>query len=156
MFIYSVRASSIKLFSVIALCIVGLVVAIVGTLGTDAVAADSSVSYKGIKTEEQRRKFIAMQGYTLADGIVEEVEFSLPSDFDRVIAGYNEIQKQQGLDLGRYKGKRVKRYTYTVTNYEGYEGTVYANLIVYRSKIIACDISSAAPDGFVKPLVREI
>lgn len=154
MFICSVRASSIKLFSVIALCIIGLAVAIVGTVGAD-VAADSSVSYKGIKTEEDRRKFIAMQGYTLADGIVEEVEFSLPADFDRVIAGYNEIQKEQGLDLARYKGKRVKRYTYAVTNYEGYEGTVYANLIIYRSKIIACDVSSVSPDGFVKPLVKE-
>ncbi len=157
MFICSVRASTIKLFSVIALCILGLGIAVFGTVsGIEAVSADATVSFSGIKNEEDRRRFVTAQGYTLADGCVEEVEFSVPADFDRVIAGYNEVQKKQGLDLERYKGKKVKRYTYAVTNYEGYDGTVYANLVIYRSKIIACDISSASPDGFVLPLVKDL
>ena len=158
MFILSVRASTVRLFSIIALCILGLSVAVLGTVRESSVAAfaESSVNYSGIKDDSDRRAFIAAQGYTLAEGTVEEVEFSVPSDFDRVIAGYNEIQKKQGLSLEKYKGKKVKRYTYAVTNYEGYEGTVYANLIIYRSKVIACDVSSADPSGFVTVLVRNI
>ena len=156
MFIYSVRASSIKLFSVVFLCLIGLLVAVLAGGGVSAVSADIQVSYSGIKDEAARRNFIESQGYTLGEGCIEEVEFTVPRDFDRVIAGYNEIQKMQGLDLERYHGKTVKRYTYAVTNYEGYEGTVYANLVIYRSRIIACDLSSASPDGFVKPLVKEI
>ena len=31
---------------------------------------------------------------------------------------------------------------------------VYANLFVFRGKIVACDISSADPTGFVIPLTR--
>ena len=71
--------------------------------------------------------------------------------FDRVILGYNELQKKQGLDLSKYENKRVTRYTYRVTNYKS-DGEVYANLFVYRSKIVACDLSSGDPLGFVIPL----
>lgn len=154
LFICSVRASTLKFFSLIALCLAGLAVAIaLGSSADVSAAADGGIRFDGIEDDEQRRAFVTAQGYNLADGIVEQVTFSVPKDFDRVISGYNEIQKKQGLDLTRYKGKKVTRYTYKVENYGGYDGTVYANLIVYRSKIIACDVSSADPSGFVKPLV---
>jgi hypothetical protein len=68
-----------------------------------------------------------------------------------VILGYNELQKKQGLDLSKYARKKVTRYTYKVTNYDS-DGDVYASLFVHRGKIIACDLSSASPDGFVLPL----
>jgi hypothetical protein len=68
-----------------------------------------------------------------------------------VIQGYNELQKKQNLDVTKYVGKRVTRYTYKVTNYNS-EGEVYANLFIYRSKVIACDVCSASPQGFVVPM----
>ena len=76
----------------------------------------------------------------------------MPENFDRVILGYNQIQKKQGLDLSKYERKRVTHYAYEVTNYE-HDGTVYVNLLVHKNKIIAADISSAANGGFVLPLV---
>ena len=75
----------------------------------------------------------------------------MPDSFDRVILGYNELQKRQGLDLSKYAKKRVTRYSYRVSNYDS-DGEVYANLFVYRGRIVACDISSADPEGFVIPL----
>ena len=75
----------------------------------------------------------------------------MPDNFDRVILGYNELQKKQGLDLSKYAKKKVTRYAYKVTNYDS-EGEVYANLFIHRGKIIACDLSSVSPDGFVVPL----
>ena len=83
---------------------------------------------------------------------VEEQTFTMPDSFDRVISGYNEIQKKQGLSLDKYSGKKVTRYTYEVENYKGHEGRVFANLFVYRNRIIACDICGASPDSFVLPL----
>jgi len=85
----------------------------------------------------------------------EEVTFLIPKEFDRVLAGYNEIQKSQGLDLGRYANKKVTRYTYELVGYEGYEGKVYANLIMYKNKVIAADITSADPYGFVHGLEKQ-
>ena len=60
----------------------------------------------------------------------------------------------QGLDISKYKNKKVTRYTYLAENYDGYDGDVYVNLILYKNTVIACDISSADPSGFISPLIR--
>jgi hypothetical protein len=82
-------------------------------------------------------------------GSVETREVTIPAQFDKVFAGYNELQKSQGLDLSKYKKKTVTRHTFTVTDYEGYEGTVYANVLVYRNRVIGGDICSADVSGFI-------
>jgi hypothetical protein len=124
-----------------------------GTLmATEQVSAQETISYGKIRTDEERLAFLASLGWQTTGEVVEEETFILPETFDRVLLGYNEIQKDQGFDLSRYRKKKVTRYTYQVTNYEGYEGTVYANIIMYRNRIIAGDICSADPLGFVRPL----
>ena len=65
---------------------------------------------------------------------METVEVCVPETFDNVYLGYNEMQKEQGLNLAKYKGKTVTRYTYKVENYPDYEGTVYLSLLVYKNK----------------------
>ena len=85
----------------------------------------------------------------MKEAAVEEREVTIPSDFDKVFAAYNELQKEQGFDLSAYRKKTVMRYTYEVENFEDYEGTVYVNLIVYRNRVIGADISSLDVSGFV-------
>ena len=153
MFIYSIRGSTVKLFGVMALAIV-LLFGIALSGSANSVSASSSateIDFSGIKTNEDRVKFIENFGIKVEETPVEEEAFRMPENFDRVILGYNELQKKQGLDLSKYQKKRVTRYTYKVTNYDA-ESDVYANLFVFRGKIVACDICSANPDGFVIPL----
>ncbi len=153
MFIYSIRGSTVKLFGVMALAIV-LLFGIALSGSANSISASSSateIDFSGIKTNEDRVKFIENFGIKVDETPVEEEAFRMPENFDRVILGYNELQKKQGLDLSKYQKKRVTRYTYKVTNYDA-EGDVYANLFVFRGKIVACDICSANPDGFVVPL----
>ena len=116
-----------------------------------AATTPSEIDYSGIKTKEDRVEFIKNFGIQPDESSEESVAFRMPDDFDRVIAGYNELQKRQGLDLLKYKNKKVTRYTYRVTNYNS-DGEVYANLFVYRGKIVACDLSSTEQGGFVIPL----
>ena len=156
MFVYSVRASTLKFFAFI-LVTVALLVGIVVWGGADSVFAMSDateINYSGIKTNEDRLAFIKGFGIEVNETPTEEKSFSMPDSFDRVIAGYNEVQKSQGLDLSKYANKKVTRYTYEVTNFADAERTVYANIFVYRNRIIACDVSSAEPDGFVYALTR--
>lgn len=155
MFIYSVRASSIKLFAVIVLSLALLVglIAAGGITGAAVSASSDSISFSGIKTNEDRIRFIARFIPEISGDPKEEVEFSVPESFDRIMLSYNEIQKAQGLDITRYKNKKVTRYTYELASYGDYDAPVYVNLIVYRGTVIACDVSSADPTGFVKPLV---
>jgi len=155
MFIYSVRARTLKLFALVALALV-LVVGVWAFGGENFVSASSGadgIDYSGIKTNEDRIKFIERLGIKVENSPAEEEAFTMPENFDRVILGYNELQKKQGLDLSKYQNKRVTRYTYKVTNYD-YDGTVYANLFVWRGRIVACDISSSDPEGFVAPLTQ--
>ena len=62
---------------------------------------------------------------------------------------YNEVQKSQGLDLSKFKGKTAMRYTYSITNYPDYSGTVYANVIIYKNRVIGGDVCSADVEGFI-------
>ena len=152
MFIYSVRASTIKFFGFIAVTLAVLVGIVIMSSGTAVAASgNAEINYGGIKTNEDRIAFVEQFGLKVQPDVVEEIPFTMPDNFDRVILGYNELQKKQGLDLSKYAKKKVTRYTYRVTNYDS-DGEVYANLFVYRSKIISCDICSADPEGFVLPL----
>ncbi len=152
MFIYSIRASTIKFFGFIALTL-SILLAVTLYGGRDTVLASGSgeISFDGIKSEEDRIAFIESFGIKLDKDSREEVAFTMPDSFDRVILGYNELQKKQGLDLSKYARKKVTRYSYKVTNYDS-EGDVYASIFVHRGRIVACDLSSADPEGFVLPL----
>ena len=156
MFIYSLRASTLKFFGVVCVALVALItlIAFVPTYSVEdsgQVSADvkATYHYDKIKDNEARLEFINQFGWTVNPTPTEEVEVSVPEEFDKVFAGYNEIQRRQGLDLAKYKNKRVMRYTYEVTNYPGYTGKVYLNMLVYRNRVIGGDVCSADVNGFI-------
>ena len=167
MFIYSFKASSIKFFGILCVAMAALITLIAfvpayaggdtqkpnasGGLAVDAPEAESgvtvSVRYDKVKTADA--KFLGQFGWVVDAGSVETREVTIPAQFDKVFAGYNELQKSQGLDLSKYKKKTVTRHTFTVTDYEGYEGTVYANVLVYRGRVIGGGICSAGVNGVI-------
>ena len=161
MFICSVRAGTLKFFGAVLLALSLFVTLLVlaepsVTAAHGVEDAEEAVSYSGIKTEADRIAFLAAFGWEVnTETPASVVSFALPEELDRVMSAYNELQRAQGLDLARYKGKTVTRYSYELTNYAGYEGKVYANLIMYKSKVIAADITSAERGGFVHGLVKE-
>lgn len=160
MFIYSIRASTIRFFAVIVLTLALLVGAVgFGSSALVSVSGDSTaenpVTYRFDKvyTPEDRITFLSQFGIEVKSDPIEEESFTMPQNFDRVLLGYNEIQKAQGLDISKYVKKKVTRYTYEVTN-APCAGTVYVNLLMHRNRVIGCDVSSADPSGFVKPLTE--
>lgn len=153
MFICSVRASTLRFIGLLLLA-ASLLTGVLVYAGTASVQV-ANYHFNKIKTDEDRLNFLAQFGWETTKTPIEQAEFTIPDTFDRVMMGYNEIQKNQGLDLSRYENKKVTRYTYEVTNYEGYEGKVYANLIIYRDKVIAGDICAADPLGFVHGFEKE-
>lgn len=156
MFVYSVRASTIKLFAVIILTFSLLCGVLVysETKGTFAVSVNEAYNFSDIKTNEDRIEFLAQFGIEVT-GEASEESFTMPENFDRVLLGYNEIQKAQGFDLSKYAKKKVTRYTYELPSYRDYDGTVYVTILVYRDKVIGGDVSSADPDGFVKGIIED-
>ena len=154
MFIYSVKASSIRFFTVLALSVALLTTLIVLIPAYEplSVSASETIRFDKIKTNEDRVNFLASLGWKVAENPLEEVAVTIPDEFDAVFLEYNNLQKEMGLDLSRYKRKDVMRYTYQVENYPDYQGVVYANILVYKNKIIGGDICSADLNGFVTSL----
>ena len=161
MFVYSLKASTLKFFAVVCVALTALVMMITfipsydgGEFKYITTGNETEINYSKIKTNEDRLNFISKFVSGVSGEPSETETFSVPENFDRIMLSYNEIQKSQGLDITKYKNKKVTRYTYELENW-GDEGTpVFINLVVHRNKIIACDISSQDPAGFVKPLVN--
>ena len=158
MFVYSVKASTLKFIAAISVSVFVMLflVLLVPTFGRDkSVEASDSVSFSDVKTNDDRIAFLSQFGYTVKETPVTEEKVTIPSSFDSVFVGYNNLQKEQGLDLSKYKRKEVMHYKYEVTNYEGYEGTVWANLLIYRGRVIGGDICSADINGFIHGFEKE-
>ncbi|MBE6690207.1 MAG: DUF4830 domain-containing protein [Ruminococcaceae bacterium] len=161
MFIYSMRAGTLRFFGIVCVALIGLVTLMAfvpelqPTAATESEAVESeSVSFEKIRSNEDRIGFLSHFGWQVEEAPLESTTVTVPREFDKVFSSYNELQRAQGLDLSAYAGKTVERYTYTVKNYEGYEGTVYANLLIWRGRVIGGDICSADSAGFIHGLTK--
>ena len=160
MFIYSMHANTIKFFAVICLALTALIALIafvptyVSNEGVVQVGVDATYNYEKIKNNEDRVNFLKQFGWEVEAQPINEQQVTIPKEFDKVFAAYNEIQRKQGLDLASFKKKNVMRYTYTVTNYPDYEGEVYVNILVYRNTVIGGDVCSADVNGFIHGFER--
>ena len=161
MFICTLKASNIKFFAVVITAVALLVtlVAVTGGAASDALEAFAApdagkISFENVRSNEDRVAFLRQFGWEVGSEGVGEVRLKLPAEFDGIMNEYNEIQKSQGLDLSKYKGNEVTMYTYVVTNYPGYDGEVRANVIVANNRVVAGDVCSADPDGFIGSLYR--
>ena len=156
MFVYSLRATTVKLVGVICVALTVLITLIafvptysISTQPGNPSDAPVSYSYDKIKSAEDAASFLSQFGWTVASEPTEVKTVTIPREFDKVFSAYNELQKEQGLNLAKYKGKDVTRYTFSLTNYPDYSGTVYANVLVYRNRVIGGDICSADVSGFL-------
>ena len=163
MFIYSLKASTIKVAALAVASVLSLIALVLFIPNdTNNIAAnefsfinvnssqnDNEFKYGKIKNADDMNAFIASLGWTVEENPNEIVDVTIPAEFNNVYLKYNDIQKQQGLNLEKYKGKSAKRYTYTVTNYPNTTKTVYLNLIIYKNKVIAGDVCTADVNGFV-------
>lgn len=155
MFICTVRANTLKFFSVIAvslviLCTIILTIPEYTPVSTKAVmTAAEKYNYEKIKTVDDVKAFLAQFGWEVEASPSEELKIKIPAEFDKVMNSYNDLQLNQGLDLSKYRGKEVTRYTFKVTNYPDYKGTVMANVIVYKNRVIGGDLCSSDVTGFI-------
>ena len=151
MFIMSMKVEKKKMLTwsiiiaALILVLVGLWIFLRGKSGENPASAKTKFD---AANNSERVAFLESFGWDVGDGPIEVCEIIMPDSFDEVFKKYNELQKSQGLNLEDFKGKRTKRWTYTVLNYPSDE-EVHANVIVHENKIIAGDICSTALGGFI-------
>ena len=75
----------------------------------------------------------------------------------KILPKYNKIQISQGTDLTGYAGRTVQRWTYDITNFDGYDpdcGLIKLNLLILDSKVIGGDVCSVEQGGFMRSFYK--
>ena len=156
MFIWTAKLRRGRLAAGAAALLLALCVAVVlaGGLSPGEVDAVSPApaNPKGIKTNEDRVAYLESYGWAVSPEAVSVEELLIPEEFDETYDQYLALQAQQGFDLTQYKGKRVKRYTYEVTNYPSGESGVEAGLLIYKNTVVAGEVLSTKLGGFIQGL----
>lgn len=150
MFVLSIKTSRKKLIFLSGLLVFIVFCCIaVGVSNNDSISVISNSNFSVKATDNSSRiDFLSRFGWEVDEEPTEISEITIPQEFNDVYQKYNQLQKQQGFNLEKYKGRLCKHFTYKVLNYNGNEA-VNANLIVYKNKIIGGDISSVELSGFM-------
>ena len=106
------------------------------------------------KTEDDIADFLSECGISVTGDCTKKT-VTVPSEFGAVYEKYNELQKQQGFDLSRYRSREAEVYTYSVAAVDG-EHTDYteAHVMVCDGIVIAADLSSPALSGGMAGVVN--
>ncbi|MEL4861959.1 DUF4830 domain-containing protein [Pseudoflavonifractor phocaeensis] len=131
------RKTALVLVGAVVLCGAVLAAVFLGTRGT---AASAAVSPKGVKTAEDRAAYLTAWGWQVPDDAAEVEELELPKEFGPEYDQYMSLQADQGFDLTKYAGKRIKRYTYDILNYPTGEAGVQAHLLICKNTVVAGEI----------------
>ena len=155
MFVYSVQSKHIKALALGVFVVFTVISLMVLSRESKQTSNDGEINLLA-STHQERMAFISQFGWEVDEEPIEIKEVIIPTEFDDTYSAYNEIQKEQGLDLTEYAGVRAKRWTYTVKNYEGYEGKdcIHINILVYDDIVIGGDVCSVELDGFMHTLLK--
>ena len=107
---------------------------------------------KGVKSNQDRVDYLATYGWEVVQEPLATQELIIPEKMDESYDEYLALQGEQGFDLAKYAGKRVKRYTYEITNYPTGEVGVQVNLLIYKNTVIGGEVLSPQLDGFLHGL----
>lgn len=123
----------------------------VGLLGGRGEAVSAAVSPKGIKTAEDRTAYLGAWGWQVSPDPLAVEELELPDPMGPEYEQYLSLQAEQGFDLKKHAGKRVKRYTYAVLNYPGQTEGVQLHLLIRKNTVVAGEVLG---ESFLHGLAR--
>lgn len=108
-------------------------------------AADDAVS-----------SFLENNGWLTDAASLSISEKKIPEVFDETYREYSLLQKKQGFDIEKYKGKTVRHISYRLLNFPGFEdnNNIYINFLIFNNEIIGADILCTNLNGFITGAVR--
>jgi len=97
--------------------------------------AEVKVSEYTASANAQRTAFIRSNGVACENEPFEVTDVIIPTEFNTLYQSFEALQRAQGLSLEKYKGERVKRYSYKIIDSED-----FVELFITKSRIIACAV----------------
>ena len=151
LFIFTARVRKGPALAVAAAAVCGALLLGAG-LGSRGAAVSTGAAPDGVRTNEDRIAYLADCGWQVSPQPVAVEELLIPESFDERYTQYLELQSSQGFDLTEYAGRRVKRYTYEISNYPTGETGIQAGLLIYRGTVVGGDVFSPQTGGFLHGL----
>ena len=102
-------------------------------------------------TNAKRVYFLQGLGLEINETATEIKDIVIPKNFSAVYEKYNNLQKQAGFDLEKYRGKSAKVYSYSLQD----DNEQQIHLIICEDKIIGGDIAHLKIDGNMTGLKRK-
>lgn len=139
MFVFNFKVTdSKKVFAIFAVASVAVaVVCIISMISVqnslpDTATCDELGCYSlQCDKDDEQSTFLEQFGLS-SEKITDSCEVTIPTDFNDTYEQYNELQKEIGLDLEKFKGKSVQKITYELKNCK----TKFAVLLIYKGKVI--------------------
>ncbi len=116
------------------------------------VSAPNVPNPKGVRSNQDRIDYLASYGWQVGEEPLATQELMIPEEMDASYDEYLALQSEQGFNLSKYAGKRVKRYTYEVLNYPTGETGVQVNLLICKNTVVGGEVLSPQLDGFLHGL----
>lgn len=155
MLIFTARVTRKRLAAALAALVLVCGIAITAASlnnSSSGVSAAAAAAPKKISTNEDRIAYLESCGWQVVAEPIAVEELLIPEEFDDTYTEYLALQQSQGFDLSKYCGKRVKRFTYEITNYPTGESGVQASLLIYKNQVVGGEVLSARLDGFIHSL----
>lgn len=104
----------------------------------------------GAKTKEEQLEFLNNFKIEADENSARARNVTIPCEFNEIYKDYNELQRQIGLDLEKFKGKNAQEITYTIksSNYK------FAVLLVCDDRIIGAHLTNGEYGCENEPLTK--
>lgn len=155
MFVVSVSKNKIKKSLVVGGVVIFITVFSVVLLkfvGNAQQKYNNTINSLSAVSENEILLFISNYGWQVDEEPIDVRDVVIPESFDEVYNNYNKIQSEQGFNLEKYAGQKVKRWTYIIRNYPGTtpnDDFIRINILVSDGVVIGGDVCSVKLDGFM-------
>ena len=146
---FKLNKKSIAIIAAAIILVITLAVVLISCKNDDAQQTSGKLTEK-----EELAQYIASLGYSVDENVYQMREVVIPSKFDEVYTQYNQLQKDNGFDLEKYKGKKVCLHTFGLKDYDG-ATDVLCDLLVYKGKVIGGSVYTADVSGFMHGLCKQ-
>ena len=130
-------------FVFLAVCLFALKFGVPDTVVIGEVAYSLSVENDG-----DVERFIAACGADV-DELISDKTVKVPKEWNAFFEGYAQLQKAQGLDISRYKGKEAKELIYSLKN-----SGDYAAVLICDGRIAAAHLSRMDGTDDIRGLIQ--
>lgn len=166
MFVFTMNKNGLKKAAVVVGCAALLVLSAVvvsgavkkGDAKTTALTGTSDTAKPGkikVKTTDDMVTYLVSMGVEADISTAKVDKVKVPKKWDDSFVAFNEVIKQSGLDLSKYKGKTVEKWDFVAPNKSTETDTVSAILLVYKKQVIGAYLIGR-PSGEVSALTAPV